>query len=159
MKIKKIYLEADVMRTIRTGEKTQIRNVMDPQPELEELLPFCVFFGSEIEDNAPCRPGDILCLQENDPAYDGYGVCAYVKAVRAERLQEISPLDICAEGINAPQDDEWDCEMSEEVMNQFEFEKAWDKLAESKNLNQYRWENNPWVWVIEFERMNGKEAA
>ncbi len=159
MKIKKVRLEPEAMRKIRTGEKTQIRNVMEPQPGMDEILPFCVFPESKAEDNAPCHPGDILCLRENDPTYDGYGVCVYVKSVRAERLHDISAPDIRAEGINAPQYDEWGCGMSEEVMNQFAFEKAWDELAESKNLNQYRWENNPWVWAIEFERMNGKKAA
>ncbi len=60
-----------------------------------------------------------------------------VKAVRVERLQDISRADAIAEGtvdIKTP------C---------MDFALLWDSLNAKRG---YGWDTNPWVWVIEFER-------
>lgn len=75
-----------------------------------------------------------------------------VTDVRVERLQDISPLDVRAEGVSTPQEDEWDCEMSQAVMDRFEFERIWDSTIKPGDRDAYGWEADPWVWVIEFER-------
>ena len=79
-----------------------------------------------------------------------------VKDVRIEKLQDISPLDINAEGIKNIERDEYDVEMSDEAMEQFMFEELWDSTINPADLLTHGWESNPWVWVIEFERMEGK---
>ena len=33
-----------------------------------------------------------------------------------------------------------------------EFAQLWDKTIKPTDLDNYGWEANPWVWVIEFER-------
>ena len=75
-----------------------------------------------------------------------------VTGVRIERLQDISPLDIKAEGIRIKEDDEFDVEMSQEAMERFEFERLWDSTIKPADLPKYGWEANPWVWRYTFER-------
>lgn len=83
-----------------------------------------------------------------------------VKDVRAERLQDITPDQIDAEGFKEygystktreliPSGPTW-------------FSIAWDKTV-PKHPNKFKrypyyWKDNPWVWVIEFERISRKEA-
>ena len=63
--------------------------------------------------------------------------------VRVERLQEISPLDIVAEGYDSfgiPSGVFW-------------FKELWDSINAKRG---YGWEVNPWVWVISFRRLDGQ---
>ena len=60
-----------------------------------------------------------------------------VIGVRVERLQDITEQGIKAEGIT----EEWPPHAMDK------FQELWDSTTK-----EYRWETNPWVWVIEFER-------
>ena len=60
-----------------------------------------------------------------------------VIGVRVERLQDITEQGIKAEGVT----EEWPPHAMDK------FRKLWDSTTK-----EYRWETNPWVWVIEFER-------
>ena len=69
-----------------------------------------------------------------------------VKNVRVERLQDITEEDAIAEG------------MSKTLVDGVVFISAkgnfhvfWDSLNIKRG---YGWDTNPWVWVIEFERIN-----
>lgn len=81
-----------------------------------------------------------------------------VTNVRVERLQDISPMGLRMEGVKIPQSDEWDCEMSPDVMKLFKFAEPWDSTIKPKDIKRYGWDANPWVWVIEFERIDREEA-
>ena len=39
-----------------------------------------------------------------------------------------------------------------------QFADLWDRTVKKSDLNKYGWESNPWVWVIEFERISKEEA-
>ena len=67
--------------------------------------------------------------------------------VRVERLQEITENDAVAEGAPAlvEEDSSVTCGRHKTV-----FVKLWDKLNAKRG---YGWDNNPWVWVIEFKRI------
>ena len=80
-----------------------------------------------------------------------------VTDVRAERLQEIDGRGILAEGIdngnsNPAMGKRW------ENMQRMVFQGLWDSTIKPADRALYGWAANPWVWVIEFERI-GKEAV
>lgn len=79
-----------------------------------------------------------------------------VTGVRVERLQEITPQQIDAEGCceyaydartgnPAPSGPSW-------------FSILWDKTIKPAELGRYGWDANPWVWVFDFERISKEEA-
>lgn len=80
-----------------------------------------------------------------------------VTNVRVERLQECGKgwcIDIEKEGIVTPQDpilyindDAFHDALREE------FQKLWNSTIKKSDINRYGWDANPWVWVIEFERI------
>ena len=79
-----------------------------------------------------------------------------MKKVRIEKLQDITPTDVRAEGIRNTEHDEFDVEMSDEAMERFMFEALWDNTIRKADIDNYGWNANPWVWVIEFERMEAQ---
>ena len=64
--------------------------------------------------------------------------------VRVERLQDITPEEAIAEGI-----DWYDIYRLEEHLAV----RAYRALWESINGDKYPWESNPWVWVITFKKV------
>ena len=89
-----------------------------------------------------------------------------VKAVRVERLQEISEADARAEGIRLVTKDgtvnkfcvydqgdysstPWS-EMPRDAVSSYR--SLWDSINAKRG---HGWETNPWVWVVEFERVEG----
>lgn len=64
--------------------------------------------------------------------------------VKIERLNDISPDDIIAEGAWKP---EWS--VDEDFSQCYEaFQELWDSTTKD-----HKWGANPWVWVIEFKRI------
>lgn len=85
-----------------------------------------------------------------------------VTDVRVERLQDITNEQILAEGADKKQiddyigkfpdpQDEWirECYI-------FEWSYLWDKTIKKDQYHNYSWSANPYVWVIEFEVVDGK---
>lgn len=80
-----------------------------------------------------------------------------VTDVRVERLQDITPDQIDAEGCK-----EWAYSATTGELlpsGPSWFKIAWDSTVKAKNMSTYSWDANPWVWVIEFERINKEEEA
>lgn len=80
-----------------------------------------------------------------------------VTDVRVERLQECGKgwcVGIKKEGVTTPQssilyinDDAFHNALREE------FQKLWNSTVKKADLDRYGWDANPFVWVIEFERL------
>ena len=66
-----------------------------------------------------------------------------VTSVRVERLQDIAEQGIKAEGIT----EEWPPHAMDK------FQELWNSTTK-----EYKWRLNPWVWVIEFERIEKSEV-
>lgn len=87
-----------------------------------------------------------------------------IKSVRVERLQDISEQDAIAEGVQYWADDH-DTELLDATFRNYKtgernlvtsyssFQSLWQKINGDES-----WGSNPWVWVIEFERIE-KPAA
>jgi len=67
-----------------------------------------------------------------------------ITGVRVERLNDISQPDIAAEGI--------DCHPSARQRTQYEYRNKFCELWQSIN-GPDSWAANPWVWAIEFKRV------
>jgi len=67
-----------------------------------------------------------------------------VKDVRVERVQDISTCDIVAEGLSS-QFREHDAAV--DLRDQFRT--LWDSINGKRGFG---WDENPWVWVVEFEK-------
>ena len=69
-----------------------------------------------------------------------------VNDIRVERLQKIGRAGIRAEGVT------WQNAMNREIAR-IGFSLLWNSTLNEKDREKYGWDANPWVWVIEFERI------
>ena len=82
-----------------------------------------------------------------------------VKDVRVERLQDITEEQVIREGIHydkCPDGFTWKSQTS--MVNCYTsakgaFEALWHSTINRDDFDKYGWDANPWVWVIEFERI------
>lgn len=90
-----------------------------------------------------------------------------VTDVRVERLREIDDAQAYAEGAEGVP---CNCDGSEVfcsrccntgwlISPRSEFARIWDSTIKPAGRAIYGWAANPWVWVIEFERISKKEAG
>ena len=77
-----------------------------------------------------------------------------ITGVRVERVQEISEKDVLAEGCGLRP---WYLNASgyPEGPRTAGFAELWDSINAKRG---YPWEDNPWVWVVEFEVLESSDA-
>lgn len=68
--------------------------------------------------------------------------------IRAEKVQDISEADAIAEGWEKRPDITHNLQVHEEAARDW-FMDLWDSI----NGKKYPWSSNPWVWVVEFRRV------
>lgn len=78
-----------------------------------------------------------------------------VTDVRVERLQEITPEQMLREGLRTK--DPLVGEFMTKMQLIYKFMKLWNSTIKKQDLDKYGWEANPWVWVIEFEKVEVME--
>lgn len=69
-----------------------------------------------------------------------------VTDVRVERLQDITEEQALKEGCN------------DYTSTALGFAYIWESTIKRSDLDRYGWNANPWVWVIEFEKISKEEA-
>ena len=167
MDMKPILFNTEMVQAILEGRKTQTRRIIKP-----------VAMGLTHENGMPARvppyePGDILWVREtwNNTVYGGKfcykadfsykeafpwkpsihmpkeaaRIFLKVVNVRPHRLLEISRQDAVKEGANP----------AAAVEN---FKAIWNGTLKKEAIPMYGWDANPWVWVIEFERIRRDEV-
>ncbi len=180
---KPILFNTDMVRAIQGGTKTVTRRVIKGIPETAHMFlgtnpttQKAEFLYGEIRNGVcadwevgiklPFQIGDILYVREtwkgigpasardyvykaDDPLgtdkwhqsihmpKEAARIFLRVTNVRVERLQDIDDDGVVAEGleIGAP------------------FDELWDSTIKKSDRDMYGWAANPWVWVIEFERV------
>lgn len=76
-----------------------------------------------------------------------------VTGLRAERLQSITIEEIKAEGLTSAAVHAGDKEIAFA-----EFKLLWNSTIKKDDIPRYGWDANPWVWVIEFEKMEAQHG-
>ena len=76
-----------------------------------------------------------------------------VHDVHVERVQEITGAECVREGI--PQES---LKEVGEALTVGQFADLWDSTVKPSDRALYGWDANPWVWVIDFERISRDEA-
>lgn len=179
--MKPILFNTEMVRAILDDRKSVTRRVVKPG-HLRVLDSQYHKEHPEVPDKTlleklclpPYQPGDILWVRETWAAWSStYGVAPKlyykadgdtpagikwrpsihmpreaarlflrVKEVSVEKLREISALSAMEEGVT-----DWN-----------DFVRLWNTTIKSADLPLYGWDANPWVWVIEFERIGKDEA-
>ncbi len=80
-----------------------------------------------------------------------------VTDVRVERLQDIRLEGCLAEGVQLTFLEERDFAKRGLIAWQ-RYSTVWDSTIKKSDLGKCGWDANPWVWVIEFERISKEEA-
>ena len=93
----------------------------------------------EMMRRAQLKPG--WRPNENMP-HEAARIFLRVTDVRVERVQDIDDDGVVAEGLNIGDP----------------FDELWDSTIKPADRALYGWDANPWVWVIEFERITREEA-
>ena len=183
MKERPILFSAPMVRAIIEGRKTQTRRVIKPQPlwigepnvpfktndanpkgiikcpygrtgdRLWVREPHCHLCG----DDTFCFPSDgfIYCMDCNlRPAMflprSASRIMLEITGVRVERVRDIKPCDAIAEGITPTYYNSLDC-ATENPCNLFR--SLWNSINAKRGFG---WDVNPWVWVIEFKKIDDK---
>lgn len=77
-----------------------------------------------------------------------------VKCVRVNRLQDITADECAMEGVGLFSG----LVCKREEYYKTAFAKLWDSTIKPADMDTYGWDANPWVWVIEFEKISKEEA-
>ncbi len=181
VKERPILFSGEMVRAILDGRKTQTRRVVKPQPSEMNVWHGAIYEGEIDLKKTPCMesrscpygvPGDRLWVQEEwcdkcaNSCYAADGKkwgcekgrvispklmshresrsTLEIIAVRVERLQDISEEDAKAEGAICAY------KHNEPQSYRDAFHSLWDLLYTKRGCG---WDANPWVWVIEFRRI------
>lgn len=120
-----------------------------------------ISFGIKLVDNYYFRESEIKWKPSIHMPKEAARIFLKVTNVRVERLQDITPEQAFNEGVGnlfmdniAFSDIDYGTEIDSEYdLAKEQFAHLWDSTVKKTTLDQYSWKANPWVWVIEFERM------
>jgi hypothetical protein len=103
------------------------------------------------------KEADLLphnCGKWRSPLYMPRGasrITLEVTGVRVERVREISEKDVRAEGVEQSMIDHWRQWLHPNDCAGHAFGQVWDSINAKRGFG---WESNPWVFVIEFKKID-----
>ena len=124
-----------------TDDILYVRETWAENPYSDSIYLYRAFPGFEPEDEAMREMGLKWRPSIHMPK-EAARIFLRVTDVRVERLQDCGNMQAKDEGCTC-------CS---------QFARLWDSTIKPADLDRYGWAANPWVWVIEFERIS-KEAA
>ena len=186
MNIKPILFNTDMVRAILTGQKTQTRRVIKPQPtnpRWNNIGWLGWDDGHGYKMKPPCEAGDVLWVREtwNGDWTDHYiykadGGSAVADGYERESIwhpsvhmpKQAARIFLRVKDVRV----DWLQAMDEEaaIAEGFadspagtdspltRFMEFWDKTIKREDLREFGWHADPWVWVIEFERCEKPEG-
>lgn len=146
------YQPGDILYVRETWSDHYIPND-DGKPELK----YC-YKADGIDIKSECLPGETNRWYPSiHMPKEAARIWLKVTDVRVEQLQEIDGSGTLAEGIdngksNPAMGKRW------KNMQRIAFENLWNSTIKESDIDQYGWDANPWVWVIEFERCEKPES-
>lgn len=158
--MKQIKFNEDMLRLVEAGLKTQTRRPVRPHPLGVRETPFT---DSGLEDLHGTPIGVEYGFLGEVFEIAGSKYKGKIKSLRVQRLQEISEDDAMAEGVvrvtkdgkvfkYCVYDDGHDNSKTAWSEMPYSpivtFKKLWNSIYAAKGFG---WDENPWVWVIEFE--------
>jgi len=178
MRERPIIFSGPMVKAILEGRKTMTRRPCKGQRELSNIHDFqldCCPYGVPgdrlwvRETWAPCNCGATDCTGVIFKDHLGARkvtkwrpsihllrihsrITLEILNVRVERLQEIREKDCFKEGIDFRM--EMFPQINRESKAQACFQRIWNFI-----YGKDAWDNNPWVWVIEFSRAGGSEVV
>ena len=174
-----MLFNTDMVRAILSGRKTQTRRICKGQPQDGVTSPEALGYeppykpGDILWVRETWNGGRLFGQKGNGYVYaadykgqsalgwrpsihmpkDAARLFLRINEVRMERLQDISEDDAMAEGACGGEYLDEQGNSMGIIYPHEDFAQIWDSTIKKADLPHYGWEANPWVWVIEFERM------
>lgn len=166
-----ILFSTPMVQAILDGRKTQTRRIVKPQPPYDEHEVITCPYGhagdvlwvretwqpsssvAYVHFKADCRDGDPGkgWKPSIHMPKDACRLFLLITSVRLERLQSITRQDAAAEGVCIENEAERFPGYQIHRWPEENFQTLWE------NINgEQSWRDNPWVWVIEFQKMEGR---
>lgn len=175
-KAKPIFFNTEMMvEAMLDNKKTEARRVVEFQGTKNPNWTGYVKDGLNLYNGnneicnkkLPYKIGDILYVCESiHMPKEAARIFLRVEDVKVERLHDIvtgdykTPLNINAEGMYKPccncthvNGDCKDFISQNDCKLLSEFKNLWDSTIKKPDIDRYGWKANPWVWVIEFDRI------
>ena len=165
------YRDADPDQQIhcpygQPGDRLWVRETWAPfgdyvlfRADGEEYLSTCETPGGGYPENCRHHPGCEACTAEGTlikwrpsihmPRWASR-ITLKIKSIRVERVHDITEADAVAEGIETHLSGCWTQTGGYADTARLAFGALWDSINSKRG---YGWNLNPWVWVIEFERI------
>lgn len=183
--MKPILFNTEMVKAILNNQKSVTRRVIKPQPlyikpDPKNRKPLSFWVGDRWR-KAPYQPGDVLYVRETWRLFEGaFGEKEYhyladethgnphcwrpsihmpkeaarifllVTDVRVERLQDITDDDLVRDFCL--------CEYAIPIDRNGLAKSIWNSTIKKADLDKYGWDANPWVEVVDFERISREEA-
>ena len=162
MKERPIIFSAEEVIATLEGRKTQfrrpIKSAVSHDPWYREYIwsvrdkngVWHDYTDEAFKDKCPYgKVGDRLIVCQSIP--DEPRITLEIKDVRVERVQDITLYDVelvSGYEIENGNQEFWDIAIED-------FSKYWDSIYKEKG---YGWDEDPWVWVVEFERIENEQG-
>ena len=142
----------DVKLPYSVGDTLYVRETWSdhyvPDEYGKPKLEYC-YKSDGIDIKSECLPGENNRWEPSiHMPKDAARIFLRVTDVRVERLQDITQEQICREGVET----EYPFALTGEE-KLYAFSRLWNSTIKKSDLETYGWDANPWVWVIEFERI------